>query len=60
MNSTATLCVGDIIEDGAKFECRAYFEANGRIYYLTCEVPSSGTVTSDGIVVLDLALVNGW
>ena len=60
VNSTATLGVNDKIEEGAKFECRAYFEANGRIYYLMCELPSSGTVTSDGIVVLDLALVNGW
>ena len=60
VNSTATLGVNDKIEEGAKFECRAYFEANGRIYYLMCELPSSGTVTSDDIVGLDLSLVNGW
>ena len=49
VNSTTTIGVNSKIEDGAKFDCHITFEANGRIYQLMVEVPSSGTVTSDDI-----------
>ena len=60
VNSTATLGVEMEYEEDAKLDCIAYFGANGRIYSLTCEIPSSGTVTSDDIVLSGLGLFNGW
>ena len=61
VNSTATLGVEMEIEEGAKLECMAYFEANGRIYDFKCEIPSSGTVTADDIFLPDdyFGLING-
>ena len=65
VNSTATVGVNDIIEDGAKLDCHATFSANGRIYQLMIEIPSSGTVTSGDIVLPGdpdsyFGLINGW
>jgi hypothetical protein len=51
VNTTATIGVNTIIEDGAKLDCHITFEANGRIYQLMVEVPSSGEVTAEEIVL---------
>ena len=51
VNTTATIGVNTIIEDGAKLDCHITFEANGRIYQLMVEMPSSGEVTAEEIVL---------
>ncbi len=71
VNSTTTIGVNDTIDDGAKFDCHVTFAANGRIYQLMVEIPSSGTVTSDDIDLYydpdfptdpnyHFGLINGW
>ena len=71
VNSTTTIGVNQLLNDDTKFDCHVTFAANGRIYQLMVEVPSTGTVTSDDIALyyypdfpddpdFHFGLINGW